>query len=84
MIQDKQEKEDKHGKPWKVVGKFDDFKGADILRKGIELEASDSLDVKVKKLACNFVVKVRDKDVSDIPREKKPRKKFKKGKKGKK
>ena len=59
MIDDTKEAE-KHGKPWKVVGKFADFKGADLLRKGILLENDENLTVKVKKLSNGFVVKTRN------------------------
>ncbi|MBO68123.1 MAG: hypothetical protein CL398_07405 [Acidiferrobacteraceae bacterium] len=55
------EETEKHGKPWKIVGKFNDFKGADLLRQGILLEGEEDLAVKVKKLSSGFVVKIRNK-----------------------
>ena len=72
------------GKPWKVIGKFENFKGADILRQGILLEADESVEVKVKKMATCFVVKMRAKEEESQPKKEKKSKKFKKGNKKKK
>ena len=45
------------GRPWKTVGRFDTFEGADKKRK--QLSSEKNLQVKVKKQLKGFVVKTR-------------------------
>jgi len=78
---------EKNGRPWKTTGRFDTFEGADVLRQGLLLTCSEDIDVKVKKMAKEFVVKTREKLVpassSEEKREKRKSKKSKKNRKNK-
>ena len=73
----------KSGKPWNIIGKFSEYEGADILRKGVLLEADETLEVKVKKLVNGYVVKSRakDPDPTTTPKKRKNKKKGKKSEK---
>tara|TARA_R110000824_G_scaffold328073_1_gene514912 strand:- start:1059 stop:1316 length:258 start_codon:yes stop_codon:yes gene_type:complete len=46
-----------YGRPWKISGRFNTFKEADKKRK--KLQKEENLQVKVKKLLENYVVKTR-------------------------
>jgi|ETNvirnome_2_300_1030623.scaffolds.fasta_scaffold26670_5 RNA processing factor Prp31 len=59
-------------RPWDIAGRFDTFEQAD--RKRSQLKERQDLQVKVKKLKENYVVKVR----STIVEKKKEKKKEKK------
>jgi len=45
------------GRPWNIVGRFNTFEEADKKRK--QLQSKENLQVKVKKLKENYVVKAR-------------------------
>lgn len=65
--------------PWDVVGRFDSFEEADGLRDSIA-ERNDTVQVKVRKLSKDFVVKTRVLPEFRV----KPNKKSRKGKKSRK
>ena len=46
-----------YGRPWKISGRFNTFEEADKKRK--KLQKEENLQVKVKKLLENYVVKTR-------------------------
>ena len=46
-----------HGRPWDIIGRFKTFEGADKKRK--KLQNKEDIQVKVKKLKDNYVVKAR-------------------------
>jgi len=45
------------GRPWNIIGRFNTFEEADVRRK--KLQNKENLQVKVKKLKENYVVKTR-------------------------
>ena len=51
------------GRPWDIIGRFNTFEGADIKRK--QLQDKQNLQVKVKKLKENYVVKTRSTVVNE-------------------
>ena len=65
-----------HDRPWKIIGRFDEFEKADKVRK--ECLEKEDLQAKVKKLKDKYVVKTR----STVVEKKKEKKKEKKRNKG--
>jgi hypothetical protein len=51
------------GRPWDIIGRFNTFEAADFKRK--QLQNKKNLQVKVKKLKENYVVKTRSTVVNE-------------------
>ena len=54
------------GRPWKIVGRFETFEGADRKRK--QLSSEKNLQVKVKKQLKGYVVKTRSTNTEEPKR----------------